>query len=138
MVEGLPGDGPHDDEPAGAQLTIEVVRLVDVPVVRLAGELDVLSVGRLREVLDQLLLAGGPVVVDLRGLAFIDSAGLGALVRAHKKARVLRGQLTCLYLPDSQPSMLFRITGMHRVLRVSASLDGALDASHPLQPGAGG
>lgn len=119
------GDRVEADQ-QGEQLTVEVLHSGQVPVVRLAGELDVVSVGRVRAVLDQLLLRSGPVVVDLRDLTFIDSAGLGALVRAHRKARVLQGQLTCVCLPDSQASKLFRITGLHRVLRLSDTLEGAL------------
>jgi anti-sigma B factor antagonist len=115
------GERVDDDQ---EQLTIVVERGPDGRVVRLSGELDVVSVGRLRTVLDQLLLGSGQLVVDLRGLSFIDSAGLGALVRAHRKARVLQGQLTCLCLPDSQASKLFRITGLHRVLRIEAGVDG--------------
>jgi hypothetical protein len=45
-------------------------------------------------------------------------------VRAHKKARVLQRPLTCVCLPESQANRLFRITGMHRVLRIRPSIDG--------------
>jgi anti-sigma B factor antagonist len=108
------------------QLTIEVERSPDVAVVRLVGELDVMTVGRLRAALDQLLLGVEPVVVDLRDLTFIDSAGLGALVRAHKKARVLQGRLTFVLSPDSHANRLLRLTGLHRVLRVVETVEDAL------------
>jgi anti-sigma B factor antagonist len=106
------------------RLAVAVERFADIPIVRLAGELDVVSVGRLRAVIDELLLGSGSVVIDLRGLTFIDSAGLGALVRAHKKTRVLQGELTCVCLPESHAGRLIRITGLDRVLRISASLEG--------------
>ncbi|GAB7003071.1 hypothetical protein JCM18899A_05420 [Nocardioides sp. AN3] len=127
--------GAADDQSAEEQLTIDIDRSDGVPVVRVLGELDLVSVGRLRAVLDELLLGSGPVIVDLRELAFIDSAGLGALVRAHKKARVLRGSVTCLCLPNSQVAGLFRITGLHRVLRVAATVEEARALPVPEAPG---
>jgi anti-sigma B factor antagonist len=120
---------PADEVKAGEPLTIEVEYAGRVPVVRLHGELDIVSAGSFRAALDELILDGGPVVVDLRELAFIDSAGLGALVRAHKKARVLQGSLVCVCVPDGQAASLFRLTGLHRVLRVSPTLEQALDPS---------
>jgi anti-sigma B factor antagonist len=118
-----------DEAKAGDPLTIEVQHAGPVPVVRLTGELDLVSAGSFRAALDELILDGGRVVVDLRDLDFIDSAGLGALVRAHKKARVLQGSLVCVCDPDGQAASLFRLTGLHRVLRVSPTVEQAVDPS---------
>ena len=50
-------------------------------VLRVFGEVDVAAVGNLRRsVGDALSLEGGPLVLDLAGVTFIDAAGLGALV----------------------------------------------------------
>ena len=48
--------------------------------VRLAGELDIVTAARLRDVL--VSLPGPAIVVDLSDLEFIDAAGLSALVLA--------------------------------------------------------
>ena len=63
-------------------------------VLRLAGEVDVASAPRLRDRLVQLVTEGPPrVVVDLTGVSFIDSMGLGALVSGLKRARAHDGDL---------------------------------------------
>jgi anti-sigma B factor antagonist len=56
--------------------------------VALRGEVDVLTVDRVRHVLGEAL-AGEPreIVVDLSELAFIDSTGLGALIFGFQRAR---------------------------------------------------
>jgi anti-sigma B factor antagonist len=53
-------------------------------VLRLLGELDMAASPTLREVLDDLQHTdAGEIVIDLRGLSFLDSMGLAALVEAH-------------------------------------------------------
>jgi anti-anti-sigma factor len=53
-------------------------------VLRLIGELDMEGAPRLKEVVHQLQHDGAPeLIVDLRGLTFLDSMGLSALVEAH-------------------------------------------------------
>ena len=75
----------------------EEVALDDVDgwqVLRLAGEIDVATAPRFRDRLVALITSGNPqVVVDLSGVDFIDSMGLGALVGGLKRARALDGDL---------------------------------------------
>ncbi len=63
-------------------------RDADVATVALHGEVDVLTVDQVRVALTDAI-AGGPrsIVVDLAGLTFIDSTGLGALVFGFQRAR---------------------------------------------------
>lgn len=53
----------------------------------LIGELDMAGVNRLHERLRALAQRGEPVLLDLRRLQFIDSTGLGELIRAVTEAR---------------------------------------------------
>jgi anti-anti-sigma factor len=56
----------------------------DATIVRLKGELDMAASPALRDVLGELQGSGaGEIVIDLRGLCFLDSMGLSALVEAH-------------------------------------------------------
>ena len=56
--------------------------------VALRGEVDILTVERVRAALAEALAAGPrEVVVDLADLAFIDSTGLGALIFGFQRAR---------------------------------------------------
>jgi anti-sigma B factor antagonist len=59
----------------------------------LSGELDLATVGQLEEAIDTRLSAGEEVVVDLRGLAFMDSSGVRALVSGHSAAKNGGGSL---------------------------------------------
>ena len=60
----------------------------DVVTVVLRGEVDVLNVGEVRIALGEALESRPrSIVVDLSGLSFIDSAGLGALTFGFQRAR---------------------------------------------------
>jgi anti-sigma B factor antagonist len=66
----------------------------DPSIVVVTGELDVATVGDLREVGLKALTAGGPdLVIDASGLDFTDSTGLGCLVALHKRAAEAGGSL---------------------------------------------
>lgn len=100
-------------------------------VVTLAGELDVYTVSSLRATLDDLLVDGAsPVVVDLTDLTFMDSSGLGALVAAHKKARVLKGALKVV-CHEGVIMRLLSVTGLVRVLQLVPSVESAFGEPAP-------
>jgi anti-sigma B factor antagonist len=81
-------------------------------VVAVRGEIDVATSPALREELYQLIDGGArEVVVDLSGLGFIDSSGLGVLVAALKHMRERDGQLVLSGLV--QPALrVFEITDL--------------------------
>ena len=56
--------------------------------VKLSGDLDLSTAKRAEEAIEQAERSGHPtVVVDLRGLSFMDSTGLRVIVSADKRAR---------------------------------------------------
>ncbi|MCO1657186.1 STAS domain-containing protein [Pseudonocardia humida] len=84
----------------------------------LSGELDLASIGQLRDTLSALRREGyRHVVLDLSGLDFLDAAGLGALVRAD---RLFRDGGATLVLTGLRPAQrrLLEITGLDRTLLV--------------------
>jgi len=54
--------------------------------VTVRGELDLATAPELEELLDEHLAAGREVLVDLRGLSFMDSSGVRVLVAGHTLA----------------------------------------------------
>lgn len=108
-------------------LAIAVEHVRDAVVVHCTGEVDIATVGTLRATLQDLQVDGASrLVVVLDDVTFLDSLGLGALIGAHKRARVLQGTFTIVC--TSRPVMrIFEATAMHRVFRVVATLDEALD-----------
>jgi anti-anti-sigma factor len=79
-------------------------------VVSVAGELDVASSQTLERELAKLH-AVPTVVVDLRQLTFIDSTGLGVLVRSHQLAKE-QGRRFGLVRTGGQVDRLLSLTGL--------------------------
>jgi anti-sigma B factor antagonist len=92
----------------------------------LAGEVDVATAPRLRDRLVQLINEGPPqLVVDLSGLSFIDSMGLGALVSGLKRARAQDGDLR-LAGPTDHVAKVLSITRLDQAFLVGDSVEAAL------------
>jgi len=128
-------DHPQDD----AHTLAVVVRQVDGhSVVTLDGEVDIFSVNHVRAALDDVLIDGASmVIVDLSAVHFMDSSGLGALVRARKKARVLRTEFAVV-CADGMVRQLFAMTGMVHVFPIFDSLEAAVHEGAPLRVDAAG
>jgi anti-sigma B factor antagonist len=95
-------------------------------VLTLAGEVDVATAPRLRDRLVQLITEGPPrVVVDLSGLTFIDSMGLGALVSGMKRARAHDGDLR-LAGPSDHVAKVLAITRLDLAFTVGPDVDSVL------------
>ncbi len=75
-------------------MDIQVTQSHEITVLSLTGDLDTASAPKLKGTLEDLLAGGKTrLVLDLFGVAYIDSAGLGELVRAMKRARECAGDL---------------------------------------------
>jgi anti-sigma B factor antagonist len=99
-------------------------------VLAVKGEVDVYTAPRLREKLVELVSQGKrQVVVDLEGVEFLDSTGLGVLVGGLKRLRSHDGDLS---LVCTQPRILkvFEITGLTNVFSIFASADEAASMSN--------
>jgi anti-anti-sigma factor len=83
-----------------------------VRLVRLTGELDMAGVDRFERLLtaDQRSEAG-TFVVDLRGLTFIDSSGLRALIMADQNVRAEGGRFVVVRGPERVNEVL-EMTGV--------------------------
>ena len=98
----------------------------DVVVVKVAGEIDVYTAASLREKLADLIDADHTdVVVDLTGVTFMDSTGLGVLVGALKKVRGYGGRLQ-LVIDQEKVIKVFRITALTQVFTIHETLEAAL------------
>jgi anti-sigma B factor antagonist len=91
---------------------------IDADAVRLVlhGELDMASTPRFDEhAATALATADLPIVVDLRGLSFIDSSGIRALLRLHAGART---QIS--FIPGPAPvQRVFELASLTAVLPFS-------------------
>lgn len=94
-------------------------------VVSVTGELDVYTAPQLREALAQVANDGHrQIVVDLDGLDFLDSSGVGVLVAAHEELRSDDGDLT-LICTRPKVFRIFEITGLTSFFTIVNSVDEA-------------
>lgn len=107
-------------------LEIQVEQSDDYTVCRPVGELDAYTVNQFRETLASF--AGVPrLVIDLSLVPFMDSAGLGALIGGIRRARENDGEVA---VACNRPTLtrLLHTTGFDRIVEVTETLDGAIDA----------
>ena len=79
-------------------LTFEIERDGDTAVVRCHGRLVAGTTEELYQEVKQLLPQARVVIVDLAELTYVDSSGLGTLVRLHASARKLGCEFKLLHL----------------------------------------
>ncbi len=80
------------------------------------GRLNMVGAPKLREAVAEVVAGGAAhVVVDLGGVEFMDSSGLGALIGCLKLARQAGGDLRIANI-GAQVRMVLELTSMHRVL----------------------
>ena len=96
-------------------------------VLKLQGRLSMVAAPQLRAEAEQAVRAARPrVVVDLTGVEFVDSSGLGALVAGLKTARQAGGDLRIAGAGEQVRTVL-GLTNLDRVLRNHDSVEDALD-----------
>lgn len=104
----------HDHRVAGGpSQPISVARDDGHARVALAGELDMALVFRVEPVLDRTLAAAGleRLTIDLSGLAFIDSTGVGVLLRMEQECRQ-RGVALALVPGPREVQQVFEVAGL--------------------------
>jgi anti-anti-sigma factor len=104
--------------------TVDVQRRDDLAIVLPHGELDHATVETLRAALDGVEIAEG-LLLDLRGLSFIDSSGLHLLVALDARARRDGFRLT-LVAPAAPVDRAIQVSGLDHALPFVAA-DDALD-----------
>lgn len=98
-----------------------------------AGDLDVSTSHRLLACVDDLLAEGrSRITLDLQAVTFIDSSGLGALVKAHKRAEAAPADLVVVG-PRPHIYRAMEISGIVKVIHMA----GPGTAGEPADPPAG-
>lgn len=101
----------------------------DVSILTIAGELDMGSAPQLREALAPILDSEKPsLLLDLSGINFMDSTGIGVLVNALNRARDKNGY--CAYC-GVQPRVhrILQIAGLLKALPLYETREDALAAT---------
>src|SRR5437868_6428296 len=92
-------------------------------IIRVEGDLDMLTARELEDVLQSCDGAGREIVVELSGVTFIDSHGLHALMSPRPG-----GQTVVLVCPDGSISKVLHLVQAARVLTIYKRLDDYLNS----------
>jgi anti-sigma B factor antagonist len=108
-----------------AELTV-IEQMTDKgPVITVDGELDLTTVGQLREIL--LTHANreqdSRVVIDLVKVEFIDSAGLALLVEARKRMAADGRAMFLIITQGKQPERVLRLVRFDTIMKLVYNLD---------------
>ena len=92
-------------------------------VVSVFGEVDVATATRFREFLEATIENDfESVVVDLTGVTFIDSTGLGVLIGARKRCDA-KGRPLRIVVSEPRILKVFEITGLTEVFEIQPTLE---------------
>jgi len=95
-------------------------------IINLQGEVDVYTAPQLKqEIIDQLGKGANQIIVNLTGVQYLDSTGLGVLIGGLKRTREKDGELT-LICPNQRIYRIFEITGLSTIFQIFQSEDEAL------------
>jgi anti-sigma B factor antagonist len=101
-----------------ADLSVDVHRDKEVPVLDLSGDIDSFTCAKLRRAITELLRNGDcRVVISMAKVRYIDSSGLGTLVGGLSRAREKNGDLA-ISGANPQIRKVLNITGLSKVFNV--------------------
>jgi anti-sigma B factor antagonist len=110
---------------AQQKIEIDMTEASGYRVLKPTGDLDVYTVGSLRDALGTMVEEEGPrVVVDLDSVPFMDSSGLGALMGGVRRLREAGGDLA-IACTREQHLKLFTITGFGEGVSIAPTVEEA-------------
>lgn len=102
---------------------VEVHSIGDWTVVSMTGEIDLATAPQLRQEVVRITSGGiSRLALDLTGVDFIDSIGLGVIVGALKRMRAHGGELVVV-CDEPRVLALLRLTDLDQILTLRSSLD---------------
>jgi anti-anti-sigma factor len=99
-----------------------------VLVLVIRGELDAATAAWLVPDLETAATAEGPVVIDLCGASFMDSAGLYSLLVLRKRLAERSRRIAVAYWPQGAIATIFHVAGADELFEVHASRAAAVAA----------
>lgn len=97
-----------------------------VTVVAPTGRLDVAGAPALKDAISEVVKIGpARIVIDMEGVSFVDSTGLGSVIAALKQIRGSQGELR-LAAPNQQVRVVLELTTLDRVFPYYATVEEAL------------
>ncbi|HNW34234.1 MAG TPA: STAS domain-containing protein [Candidatus Ozemobacteraceae bacterium] len=112
-----------------SRLQINAEQVLGIVTIIAEGEIDVYTLGKLKEAVTLALSSGiSLMVIDIGRVAYIDSSGLGLLLGLHKQLEKARGSLIVTG-PTSAVREVLRVTNADRLLKIMNTKE---EAAHHL------
>ena len=99
----------------------------DVVVVTVAGRIDSDTAPEFDKELTQIVSGSSRLVLDLKGVDFVSSAGIRAMVKASQAAEKSGGAVKLAYVPESVNSLLYTV-GLNQKISGFATVDEAVSS----------
>jgi anti-sigma B factor antagonist len=106
------------------EITLEIIirEAGSVPILELAGEIDLSTSPKLKQAVYEIIESGNKnIVLDLSRVKFMDSTGLGTLVAALKKTS-MQGGTVKLICSNKALLKTFNLTGLDKVFLIYDNL----------------
>jgi len=115
-------------------MTVQVRKLNKVSILDCSGDVDLYSSPRLREALMAEIMADGPsVLVNMSGVAYIDSSGIATLVEGLQQSRQTKTHFGLFGLRPNARSVL-ELARLHKVFAIFEGEAEALEKIGSIQP----
>ncbi|HZK34214.1 MAG TPA: anti-sigma F factor antagonist [Bacillota bacterium] len=100
----------------------------DILIITLEGELDHHHAKGVRQALDRMLedTSIRYLVLDLSGLCFMDSSGIGVFIGRYKVIKKRDGQ-TCIAGVNSQLDKILEVSGLYNILKAYDNVEEAIN-----------
>ncbi len=107
-----------------AELSVDKQETEKGTVLKVLGELDLTTVSMLREpLLSQVAASTADVIVDLKHVDFIDSAGLALLVEARKRLVSESRLLYIVLTKGQQPERVLHLVRFDTIMKLIYTID---------------
>lgn len=108
-------------------LSIETRQQDDVTILECSGDLRLGETSSVfRNTFRETMKSGAKkVIIDLAGVAYLDSTGIGELVGAHSAAAAAGARIKLVRLPEKVANLL-RLTRLSTVFQIHAEVDEAI------------
>ncbi|MCP3764037.1 anti-sigma factor antagonist [Domibacillus sp. A3M-37] len=107
-------------------ISIDVQEQEQQTTIKLAGEIDAYTAPKLRETaFPYTEKQGADIVIDLSGVSYMDSTGLGVFVGLFKSLNANNGTLKLVGLSD-RLKRLFDITGLADIMNINSGSEGGV------------
>ena len=108
-------------------MQITTILIQGIVVARVTGELDMHSANEFRQAVDSALETSGTknILLNLQGVTFIDSSGLGVILGRYKRISVLGGKMLMAHV-QPQVVRILELSGLLNIITLSNSESEAL------------